>query len=211
MVMGKFLNKYSIVGQSILVMSIFGGVFAFLLAIFFEFSNPVILKSEAQAKQRLLLQVIGEKKYDNDLDTDFINISPNTYLKSKKDTKAYIARYQNTIQAIIIESRAPDGYSGDIILLVGISPNGKIIGSRVVKHQETPGLGDYIDIAKSDWILMFQGLNLKDKSSSMWAVKKDRGDFDYMAGATITARAAIKAVHNALLFFNENKAQLGID
>ena len=81
----------------------------------------------------------------------------------------------------------------------------------MVKHQETPGLGDYIDIAKSDWILMFQGLNLKDKSSSMWAVKKDRGDFDYMAGATITARAAIKAVHNALLFFNENKAQLGID
>jgi len=60
--MGKFLNKYSIVGQSILVMSIFGGIFAFLLAIFFEFSNPVILKSEAQAKQRLLLQVIGEKK-----------------------------------------------------------------------------------------------------------------------------------------------------
>ena len=129
--MGKFLNKYSIVGQSILVMSIFGGIFAFLLAIFFEFSNPVILKSEAQAKQRLLLQVIGEKKYDNDLDTDFINISPNTYLKSKKDTKAYIARYQNTIQAIIIESRAPDGYSGDIILLVGISPDGKIIGSSV--------------------------------------------------------------------------------
>ena len=209
--MGKFLNKYSIVGQSILVMSIFGGIFAFLLAIFFEFSNPVILKSEAQAKQRLLLQVIGEKKYDNDLDADFINISPNTYLKSKKDTKAYIARYQNTIQAIIIESRAPDGYSGDIILLVGISPDGKIIGSSVVKHQETPGLGDYIDIAKSDWILMFQGLNLKDKSSSMWAVKKDRGDFDYMAGATITARAAIKAVHNALLFFNENKAQLGIN
>ena len=206
--MTSFLKKYSIVSQTILVMSIFGMLFASLLAIFFEFSNPVILKSEAEAKQRLLLQVIGGKEYDNNLDTDFIDIPPNAYLKNKKNGKAYVARYQNKVRAVVLESRAPDGYSGDIILLVGISSDGEIIGSRVVKHQETPGLGDYIDIEKSNWILAFQGLNLSDKPSARWAVKKDRGDFDYMAGATITARGAIKAVHNALLFFKENKAQL---
>ena len=85
--MTSFLKKYSIVGQTILVMSIFGMLFASLLAIFFEFSNPVILKSEAEAKQRLLLQVIGGKEYDNNLDTDFIDIPPNAYLKNKKMAK----------------------------------------------------------------------------------------------------------------------------
>ncbi|HAD09787.1 MAG TPA: electron transporter RnfG, partial [Porticoccaceae bacterium] len=48
---------------------------------------------------------------------------------------------------------APDGYSGDIRLIVGINRDGTIAGVRVLDHRETPGLGDKIDLKKSDWIL----------------------------------------------------------
>jgi electron transport complex protein RnfG len=78
----------------------------------------------------------------------------------------------------------------------------------VIKHTETPGLGDYIDIAKSTWIKLFDGESLLKTSETNWAVKKDGGTFDYMAGATITPRAVVKAVHKALQYFEDNKATL---
>ena len=79
---------------------------------------------------------------------------------------------------------------------------------RVIKHTETPGLGDYIDIAKSQWIKLFDAESLTKTSSANWAVTKDGGTFDYMAGATITPRAVIKAVHKALQYFEANKTVL---
>ena len=85
------------------------------------------------------------------------------------------------------------------------------MGTRVVKHQETPGLGDYIDVAKSDWINIFTYSSLKNTSQSEWAVKKDQGKFDYVSGATITARAVVNAINESLNFFKENKLEMGID
>jgi electron transport complex protein RnfG len=85
------------------------------------------------------------------------------------------------------------------------------LGTRVVKHQETPGLGDYIDVTKSDWINIFTYSSLKNTSQSEWAVKKDQGKFDYVSGATITARAVVNAINESLNFFKENKLEMGID
>jgi len=78
----------------------------------------------------------------------------------------------------------------------------------VIKHTETPGLGDYIDIAKSQWIKLFDQESLTKTNSSNWTVTKNGGTFDYMAGATITPRAVIKAVNKALQYFKENKTVL---
>ena len=44
--------------------------------------------------------------------------------------------------------------------------------------------------------------------SEQWKVKKDGGEFDYMAGATITPRAVIKAVRNALLYFEQSRDRI---
>jgi electron transport complex protein RnfG len=125
--------------------------------------------------------------------------------------KGYVARNNNEVTAVILETRAPDGYSGEIKILVGIDKNGNILGTRVIKHQETPGLGDYIDIAKSNWINIFTFSSLENTSQSEWAVKKDQGKFDYISGATITARAVIKAINEALNYFKENKLKMGIN
>jgi electron transport complex protein RnfG len=110
--------------------------------------------------------------------------------------------------AVVFEVVAPDGYSGKIKLLVAIRANGEVIGVRVVSHKETPGLGDYIEIAKSPWIKLFEGTTLDKDGDSKWRVKKDGGQFDYVTGATITPRAVVKAVYRSLLYFNENRTEL---
>tara|TARA_B110000003_G_scaffold11518_2_gene11619 strand:- start:7505 stop:8137 length:633 start_codon:yes stop_codon:yes gene_type:complete len=209
--MNNFIKKNKIVGRTVLVMIIFGVFFSTILQFIYTQTNPVILKSEAAAKERLLLQVISKDLYNNDLINSFIEIKPNKKLKNKKTIKGYIAKKNNKVAAVILETRAPDGYSGEIKILVGIDIKGYILGTRVVKHQETPGLGDYIDIIKSDWINIFTYSSLENTTKIEWAVQKDQGKFDYVAGATITARAVVKAIKESLNFFKENKLEMGID
>jgi len=100
---------------------------------------------------------------------------------------------------------APDGYSGDIKLIVGINLDGTIAGVRALSHKETPGLGDKVDLRKSNWILNFNGRSLLQPSIEQWAVKKDGGTFDQFTGATITPRAVVKSVKKALLFFQQQR------
>ena len=209
--MNNFINKNKIVGRTVLVMIIFGIIFSTILEFVHNKTNPIILKSEAEAKERLLLQVISKDLYNNDLINSFIDIKPNRRLKNMEMIKGYVARNNNEVTAVILETRAPDGYSGEIRILVGIDKNGNILGTRVIKHQETPGLGDYIDIAKSNWINIFTFSSLENTSQSEWAVKKDQGKFDYISGATITARAVTKAINEALNYFKENKFKMDIN
>ena len=109
---------------------------------------------------------------------------------------------------MVLESVAPDGYSGKISLILAVKSNGELAGVRVIAHKETPGLGDYIDVAKSPWIKGFDGKSLDVYKDADWKVRKDGGKFDYMAGATITPRAVVKAVHKALIYFSENRDKL---
>lgn len=192
-------------------MTLFGLIFSAFLGYFFETTSPIIQKSEAEARRKLLLELVSNKVYDNDIEKDFIEIQPNILLKNKKPTQLYLVKNNNMNKAVILEVRAPDGYSGDIFLLVAINENAEIINTRVIKHQETPGLGDYIDKEKTNWIDIFQSKSFKTTQEKKWAVKKDQGEFDYMTGATITPRAVINALYNALKYFEENKKMLGFN
>ena len=82
------------------------------------------------------------------------------------------------------------------------------VGVRVLSHQETPGLGDNIDMRRSDWILGFNGRSLIHPDESGWKVKRDGGIFDQFTSATITPRAVVKAVHNTLLFFQQYRDEI---
>lgn len=109
---------------------------------------------------------------------------------------------------LVMEAIAPDGYSGKIRFIMALQYDGSIGGVRVVKHKETPGLGDYIEIARSDWIKGFNGVSLDNHKDSDWKVKKDGGQFDYMAGATVTPRAVVKAVHKAAQYYAQHRDEL---
>ncbi len=161
--------------------------------------------SEAIEKMKLFEEVLSADQYDNNLLKDFIKVPAGGELNNRSATKAYIARLSGEASAVILEATARDGYSGDIKLLIAIRKDGRLGGVRVIAHKETPGLGDYIDIAKDNWIKLFDNKSLISPPDEKWKVKKDGGQFDYMAGATITPRAVVKATHKALTYVEANK------
>ena len=179
-----------------------------LLALTYDRTHDLISKSEAEEKLSLINQVFPPGMSDNDLIHDTVEIPPSELLGNSKPVTAYRARFHGKPVAVMIEATAPDGYAGRITLLIGILASGEISGVRVISQNETPGLGDYIEIAKSDWIKGFDHASLGSVTDAAWHVRKDGGQFDYMTGATITPRAVVKAVHKALLYFSANKAML---
>ena len=163
--------------------------------------------SAREAQVRALGEILPSGSYDNHLLDNSIAVQ-DPLLGSRSPQQAYIALKDGRAAAVILQATAPDGYSGAIRLLVGIHADGRLAGVRVVGHRETPGLGDKIELAKSPWINTFAGKSLNNPNEAGWAVKKDRGEFDQFAGATITPRAVVKAVHNALLYFDAHRREL---
>ena len=180
-----------------------------LLASTFFTTQAPIAESERQAKLKLFEQVLPASLHDNPLLQDGIRIAPGGELGNREETLAYRARLAGQPTAVILQATAPDGYSGDIKLLIAVRADGELAGVRVLAHKETPGLGDYIDLAHSDWIRKnFDGQSLAKTVDERWKVKKDGGDFDYMAGATITPRAVVKAVHKTLQYFAAHQQEI---
>lgn len=199
--------------KTALTLIAFALVFTALLVYIFQITKVPIEKSEAAARLALFRQIVPASMHDNDIIKDTLTIAPNDLLGNTQPSIANRARINNAPAAVILEAIAHDGYSGDIKLLIAIKYDGEISGVRVLTHKETPGLGDYIDIAKGDWIKLFDAESLTKTSDGKlaedkWKVKKDGGQFDYMAGATITPRAVVKAVHKALKYFEANKDAL---
>jgi electron transport complex protein RnfG len=192
----------------------FAVTYTLFLAYTHEVTKLPIAASEAKVRMELFSQILPEEIYDNNLLKDTISIAPNELLGNRQSIVANRARLKGAPSAIIFEVLAHDGYAGDIKLLIAIKYDGTIAGVRVLTHKETPGLGDYIEIAKGNWIKLFDHESLQKADNAIlpseerWKVKKDGGDFDYMAGATITPRAIVKAVHKSLLYFAANKVTL---
>jgi electron transport complex protein RnfG len=103
---------------------------------------------------------------------------------------------------------AERGYAGDIQVLMAVDMDGRTLGVRILKHSETPGLGDKIEVKKDDWVLDFNGKSLAEPAPEKWGVRKDNGVFDQFAGATITPRAVVKAVKGGLEFFAAHRADI---
>ncbi|HSF71735.1 MAG TPA: RnfABCDGE type electron transport complex subunit G, partial [Methylotenera sp.] len=137
--------------KTALTLIAFALVFTALLAYIFQITKEPIEKSEATARLALFRQIVPANMHDNDILKDTLSIAPNDLLGNTQPSVANRARINNASAAIILEAIAHDGYSGDIKLLIAIKYDGEISGVRVLTHKETPGLGDYIDIAKDDW------------------------------------------------------------
>jgi len=179
-----------------------------LLAGINELTHERILAQDKLRELQQLNQIVPVTLYDNDLLEDVIEVSSETFFRQREPVTVYRARMGNEPVATLMRVTAPDGYNGDIRLLIGIDPDGEVIGVRVVSHRETPGLGDPIEIERSDWILGFNRKSLVNPESTGWAVKRDGGEFDQFTGATISPRAVVRAVHNTLLYFDAHQQSL---
>jgi electron transport complex protein RnfG len=188
------------------------GVFLWLFAVagttlvaLTEYStSEAIAENERLVLLRNLYALLPRDRLDNDIATDTLELPAATLLGTDENSTAYRARLGGEPVAAIFNSVAPDGYNGKIHLLVGVYIDGSLAGVRVVKHAETPGLGDAIEIRKSPWIDGFAGKSLTNPSQDGWRVKRDGGDFDQFTGATITPRAVVTAVRNTLLYYRQN-------
>jgi electron transport complex protein RnfG len=179
-----------------------------LVAIVNDLARPRIEANERAQRVAQLAEVLSGTGYDNDLLQDVVTVRDAGRLGTDESLPVYRARQAGQPVAAILTAVAPDGYAGSIRLLVGISADGRLLGVRVVAHRETPGLGDAIDERKSTWIDGFIGRSLGDPAPGRWQVRKDGGDFDQFTGATVTPRAVVRAVLNALTYFEANRATL---
>jgi electron transport complex protein RnfG len=190
------------------IMLAFAFIGTLLLASVFDVTRAPIEASEKAARLSLFKEILPAQNYDNDLLASQVTIAPNALLGNRLPSIANVAKKQQQTAGVILEAIAHDGYSGDIKLLIAIRADGSISGVRVLAHKETPGLGDYIDIAHGNWIKLFDNESLEKTAAEKWQVKKDGGQYDYMVGATITPRAVVKAVKQALQFYQQNKQTL---
>lgn len=201
------------ISKNSLLLAAFALIAAGGLALTNEATKGRIQEAERAAQQKALFEIVPQASHDNDLLTDTIPV-PDSYWPSlglKNGGDIHIARRAGQVVAMIIPAVAPDGYSGDIRMIVGVNSDGSIAGVRVLAHSETPGLGDKFELKKDDWILDFDGKSLSSPVASRWAVKKDGGDFDQFTGATITPRAVISQVRRVLEFVAQQGDRLSLN
>jgi electron transport complex protein RnfG len=194
--------------RSAALLGLFALIGTGLVALVFTGTEDRIAEAERAYMLRSLHSVIKPEMHDNDIFSDFIEVHSPKLLGTKNPVQVFRARRNNQPVAVAITPTAPEGYAGPIKFIIGVNADGEILGVRILTHRETPGLGDDIEEKRSDWVFGFNGRSLGNPETKGWRVKRDGGKFDQFTGATITPRAIVKAVHNALKFFAKNKETL---
>lgn len=197
----------SAAARNALILGIFAVTTAALLGLTYAATRERIAEAQSAVEAKALLQVVQDLEHDNDILADTLPMPEDAAAKLniEADQVVHLVRQEGEVVAFILPAVAPDGYSGDIDMIVGIKRNGEISGVRVTAHQETPGLGDKVEIKKSDWITSFNGRSLGNTPESDWAVEKEGGDFDAFTGATITPRAVVNQVHRTLMYYRAHR------
>lgn len=172
------------------------------LAAVSSLTAPAIAAAEAKDLRDSLSEVLPAGLADNDFLKDTVELE-----RDGKTVTVYRARHGSELKAALFKV-AERGYGGEIQILMAVDADGRMLGVRILKHSETPGLGDKIDVKKDDWVLDFNGKSLGDPAPEKWGVKKDNGVFDQFAGATITPRAVVKAVKGGLEFYAARKQDI---
>jgi electron transport complex protein RnfG len=175
-----------------LSLALFCGIAAGLLAAVYFYTKPVIALRIAEDQNALLSQVLAGEPFTNDVFAHGQDIE-----LEGQHYQIFAVRGEHGALTHYVIRGSEEGYSGAIRYLIGVDTRGVITGVRILSHSETPGLGDKIERAKSDWVLSFNDRSLEN--TSLWAVKKDGGDFDQFSGATITPRSVVRGVHKAML------------
>jgi len=181
---------------------------ALVLSIFALFCLLVIVAVQLATKDKIA-QELQKAEFKNfseifaplDINSEIVKlhcylVSNEKWLGTTENQKTYVVEVQNKVIGTFINSVATDGYNGSIFFSVGLDDANTIKGLRIISHKETPGLGDKIDIAKSNWVLSFNNKAIAQNVD--WNVKKQGGDFDAFTGATITPKAVIKAMERTL-------------
>jgi electron transport complex protein RnfG len=169
-------------------------------------ATPRIEAEQRALQARKLLDVLPVGSYDNQPLDQPLPLADGQ-LSNSRLLDGYLATRNGRPSAVLLRSQVT-GYAGPIELLIAIDSQGRLLGSKTLRQDETPGLGAHIASWPNAWLQGFSGKSRNDPGDSAWALKKDNGQFDQIAGATITSRAVISALHDALRYFDEHRGQL---
>jgi electron transport complex protein RnfG len=174
----------------------------------YDWSDERIAANERARIVARLNSVLEPELRDRDLTTALLAVTDAELLGSDEPVDVFVLTDRGAPMATVFGTVAPHGYNAAIDLLIGVSPIGTVTGVRAVRHRETKGLGDAIDLAKSDWILQFDRKALTAPPAELWAIEQDEGEFDAISGATVTSRTVVTAVKNTLLYFEQHRDEL---
>ncbi|SDD17788.1 electron transport complex subunit RsxG [Aquimonas voraii] len=163
-----------------------------------------IENARAAAERAALAVVLPPTRYNNDPIADSVWVRAPQWLGREAPARIWRGRLGDRPSALAMETTAPEGYSGDIELLLGVDAAGTVIAARVTRHAETPGLGDPIERERSDWIESYNGRSLGDTPLPRWTVRREGGDFDSFSGATLTPRAIARGLGRTLAFLQRH-------
>ena len=211
--MSSSISAPSMAVRTAAILFVFVIVFTGLLSGAYLWTKPAIEASATEEKMKLVNEVLPASEYDNALLTDTLSLPPTPELGLADSSTLYRARKAGQPVAAVFEAVAPDGYAGKIRLIIAIRADGRVAGVRVTQHRETPGLGDYVETKKDKnkahpWITQFTNMSLAKFNDKAWKLKKDGGNLEYHAGATVTPRAIAKAVLKAVKWAETNRNQL---
>lgn len=181
---------------------------AALVAATYQLTAQRIAANEQAWLERSLLPALGEVRFDGNITASKIVLEPPHGLPGSDAAVIYRAWSGGVPAAALFAVTARGGYAGPIRILVGIRAGGSVTGVRILEHRETPGLGDGIEAARSDWVYQFDGRSLGDPPLAGWRLRTDGGRFDQLTGASVTPRAVVKAIRETLLYFDAHQAEI---
>jgi electron transport complex protein RnfG len=191
-----------------ITLGLIGAVCAAMVAATYHSTRDRIAANNKALLEQSLEPALAGVFYDGGVSESRLVIEPPHDLPGKGPAIVYrVYSGQEPVAALFIVT-ARDGYSGPIRILVGIEAEGTVTGLRILEHRETPGLGDKIELARSDWVRQFEGRSLGDPAAARWAIRADDGDFDQLTGASVTPRAIIKAMRDTLIYFQANREDI---
>lgn len=173
----------------------------------YSISRDRIAENERRAILEQISEAVAASPYDNDPLTESFRLPADDRLGGRPG-EAYPFRSDGEPAAMALVVTAPNGYSGPIRLLIGMDVDGTVLGVRAVNHRETPGLGDAIDLDRSDWITQFAGRSLESVPQDRWKLAESGGEFEQITAATVTSKAVVAAVASALTYYDDQRARL---
>lgn len=169
---------------------------------------PRIAENEKAYLEQSLRPALAGIFYDNDLTESTLVLPPPHGLPGNEPAIIYRLFSEGRPAAAAFVVSAPGGYAGPIRLLIGVDYSGEVSGVRVLRHQETPGLGDQIEASRSNWLRQFENASLESPPRSRWQIRRDGGEFDQLTGASVTARAVVRGIRGTLIYFESHREQI---
>ena len=165
------------------------------LAVVYAVTKERIAYNEAELSRKLELQALGIPLAE----AEQVDISDEIPLGGSMSCVEYYDRDSGELLGYCVFVTTNKGYGGPIRVIVAISPEGdRVLGVRIGTHSETPGLGANMTEVRygegEPWFLA----QFKDRRYPELRLKKDGGALDAITAATITSRAVVVAVCNAL-------------